>query len=230
MRPLLIINMSHTILFTIFIGQHFQQHMTKQKPSQQYIDAHVHLVDFMQETEGLRSLIQAMDRANVKKSVVCGIPLKKKWEYFEPQKPQYILENNSPCYYFSGTDEILAHEYQNLPKHQQQRIAPLLCGFNPTDVSAIDYVKNMFIKYPFWKGIGEIFFRHGNITNLTEGETPRVNHPAILPLFKFCEENNIPVLVHQNITALGDKKEQRYLHEFTETLERDTRTTRKQKH
>jgi hypothetical protein len=38
-----------------------------------------------------------------------------------------------------------------LSEKQHKKFAPHLCGFNPTDKYAIEYVKYMYEKYPFWK-------------------------------------------------------------------------------
>jgi hypothetical protein len=44
------------------------------------IDAHLHFVDFIQETDGIHKLLAAMDTGGIAKAVVFGLPLKKKWE------------------------------------------------------------------------------------------------------------------------------------------------------
>ena len=38
------------------------------------IDAHLHVVNFIQETPGGNALIEAMDKANVDKAVIFGLP------------------------------------------------------------------------------------------------------------------------------------------------------------
>ena len=81
---------------------------------QAVIDAHLHFVDFIQDTDGIRRLLKAMDAGNVRKAVIFGLPVKKKWEAFEKKPPHYYLDDNSPCYYFNQTDEILANQLQEL--------------------------------------------------------------------------------------------------------------------
>ena len=188
------------------------------------IDAHLHFVDFLQETDGMKKLIKNMDKANVKKSVVFGLPVVKKWDYFEPKKPHYYLDDESKCYYYSATDYVVAKEYEKLSKKDQKRIAPLLCGFNPTDCGSIRYVEKMFNQFPFWKGIGELFLRHDDLTNLTEGEISRINHPACFPIYEFCAGKKFPVLIHQNSSSVGDKKGFLYLKEFEYVLKNFPKT------
>ncbi len=189
------------------------------------IDMHLHFVDFLQKTDGFESLLHAMDKANVSKNVIFGLPVKKKWEYFEPKKPTYYLGDNSKCYYFSSSDEIVAQEFLKLTKEQQKKFAPTLCAFNPTDRCAIDYVIYMFEKYPFWKGIGEVLLRHDDLTNLTLEETARANHPALDPIYEFCAGKKIPVCLHQNSTSIGIHDKYEYLHEIRESIEKHPDTT-----
>lgn len=42
-----------------------------------YSDAHLHYVDFFQETEGMPALLKAMDEAGVEQSMISGIPVAK---------------------------------------------------------------------------------------------------------------------------------------------------------
>lgn len=69
------------------------------------IDTHVHGVDFLQQTEGFKNLIEKMKNSNIEKSVVFGLSVKKKWEYFEPKKPHY---------YFSIYNNLLKSDYLSM--------------------------------------------------------------------------------------------------------------------
>jgi len=188
------------------------------------VDMHLHLVNFLQTTEGIKQLLKALTQGNVHKAVVFGLPVKKKWESFEPLKPSYYLDDDSRCYYWVGTDELVAHEYNRLSLHDQNRLAPCLCGFNPTDMACIDYLEYMFDKYPFWKGIGEILCRHDDLTNLTLEETARVNHAALKKVFEFGAKKKIPVCVHQNSTSVSLPGQYEYLHELRDVLDRHSDT------
>jgi predicted TIM-barrel fold metal-dependent hydrolase len=188
------------------------------KTIQPVIDAHVHFVDFIQDTDGIQRLLEAMDAGNVTKAVVFGLPVKKKWEVFEKKPPHYYLDDNSPCYYFNQTDEILASQFQKLPGAARKRFAPLLCGFNPTDKYAVRDVERMLDKYPFWRGVGEVLCRHDDLTNLTNEETARVNHPALFDIYELCAGKKLPVLVHHNSTSVSIHDEYEHLHELEEVL------------
>ncbi len=189
------------------------------------IDMHLHLVDFLQATEGLNRLLESMNRGNIRQAVVFGIPVKKKWDWVEPLRPAYYLDDDSRCYYWVGTDELVAHEYNRLSRQEQECLAPCLCGFNPTDMACIDYIEHMFEKYPFWKGIGEIMCRHDDLTNLTLDETARVNHAALRKVMEFAAKKKIPVCVHHNSTSVNLHAEYEYLHELQDVLDRHPDTT-----
>ena len=43
-----------------------------------YSDAHLHYVDFFQETEGMPALLKAMDQAGIDQSMISGVSVAKK--------------------------------------------------------------------------------------------------------------------------------------------------------
>jgi len=184
------------------------------------IDSHIHFVDFVQKTNGMDELLEGMDNSNVKKAVLFGVSIIQKWNAVERIAPVYYLDDDSKCYYYSRTDEIVAEHYLRLSQKNQQRIAPCICGFNPTDMFAVEYVKEMFEKYPFFKGVGEIFFRHDDLTRMTMGEIARPNHPAMLRVYEFCSEKQLPFLLHHNSMSVGGKEDFKYMSEFTEILKK----------
>ncbi|MDD2487098.1 MAG: amidohydrolase family protein [Candidatus Gracilibacteria bacterium] len=184
-------------------------------PEFEMIDTHVHVINFVQETEGLDKLIYYMDKANIKKAVIFGMPLKKTWGEHEKKSPEYYLDDDNECYYYSFTDGIVAEEYNKLDESQKERFYPLICGFNPMDINAIKHIENMFKYYPgVFCGIGEILLRHDDLTFLTQGEPPRLNNKAIFPILEFATEYDLPVLIHNNISAPGVSDHPKYLYEL----------------
>ncbi|MAY35775.1 MAG: 5-oxo-L-prolinase [Spongiibacteraceae bacterium] len=169
------------------------------------VDAHLHYVNFMQETNGTRELLEAMDKAGVEKAWIFGLPVIKKWDASAPKRPRYYLGDESPLYYFSGTDDILARDLLSLPAEQRERFAPFISGFNPTDMNAADQVEMLIKRYPgFWQGIGEVLTRHDALTALTAGETPRADHPALMKVYKVAARHKMPVLLHSNLSSLRE--------------------------
>jgi len=201
------------------------------------VDMHLHFVDFLQQTDGFHTkthpktgekvvgLLESMEEGYIQKNVVFGLPVKKKWEFFEPVKPHYYLDDDSKAIYWPSTDEIVASHYLGLSEEESHRIAPTLVGFDPTDMCAIDYVEEMFEKYPFWAGIGEVLLRHDDLTNMTLDEVPRANHPALKAIYEFCIKKELPICLHQNSTSVASDLSAEtagpyiYLHELREVLE-----------
>jgi hypothetical protein len=166
-------------------------------------DCHLHLVDFLQRTDGIQAAMAAMDRCGVEEAVVSGMPLVKEWPSEERIRPDYYLSDDSRCYWYSATDVLVARQVQSLPQQQQKRFHPTICGFNGADRNAVDHIKRMIDWYPdFWQGIGEVMTRHDDLTALTYGEPARANNRALSAVFTFAGEHDLPVFLHSNIGSV----------------------------
>jgi len=189
------------------------------------IDAHLHVVNFIQETPGGEALIHYMDQANVGRSVVFGLPVSKAWTEYDREPPDYYLANDAPCYYYGYTDVVVAEMVRALPPAQQNRLYPLICGLNPVDRHGLRHVERLYAQYPdVWSGIGELLLRHDDLTVYTYGENARANHRALWPIYEFAAEYDLPVLVHHNVTSVTRSDHAVYLHEFEEALREFPRT------
>ena len=184
-----------------------------------YNDCHVHVVNFMQQGEGLDALLKSMDENNINHAMITGIGVMKKWAETEPQKPKYYLSDAAPVYWYSGTDYRLLNEYKSLKEEDQKRLHPFITGFNPTDLNAAAQLEQMIKTDPkVWQGVGEVFTRHDDLSAITEGETPRANHQALKKLYKMAGKYDLPVLLHSNLTSKRDKG-WLYLEELEDALE-----------
>ena len=183
------------------------------------VDAHLHIVNFVQETPGAEELLRQLDGANVAHAVVFGLPITKMWTEYDRERPDYYLANDAPCYYYAYTDVIVAEMVRSLPPAQQDRLYPLICGFNPVDRYAIRHVERMYEQYPeVWSGIGELLLRHDDLTAFTYGENARANHQALWAVYEFAAEYDLPVLLHQNVTSVTKSDHPTYLHELEEAV------------
>jgi hypothetical protein len=170
-------------------------------------DCHLHLLDFRQRTDGIRAVVAAMDRSGVDSAVISGMPVVKMWSQNERRQPQYYLEDDAPCYWYSATDMLVAREVLSLPLEQQARFHPTICGINSSDRNAVDHVQRMIDSYPgFWRGIGEVMARHDDLSALTYGEPPRANNFALNRVFKFAGQHDLPVWIHTNISSVWLKE------------------------
>ncbi|WP_395745585.1 amidohydrolase family protein [Prosthecobacter sp.] len=187
-------------------------------------DCHLHLVDFLQRTDGATAALAAMTKSGVTDAIVSGMPLVKQWSESDPRQPQYYLEDDARCYWYSATDMLVAREIQALPETDRKHFHPIICGFNGADRNAVDHVRRMIEWNPgFWLGIGEVMTRHDDLSALTYGETARANNQSLHRIYELAAELDLPVFVHSNISSVW-KREPIYLHEFEEAVQQHPKT------
>jgi hypothetical protein len=110
--------------------------------------------------------------------------------------PTYYLDDNAPCGTYSAPTSWSPPSWGRRPT-QRGRVAPLICGFDPTDLLAADHVELMIARHDGWRGIGEVLLRHDDLTELTYGENARAGHPALDPVLDVCEVRGWPFSFHQ---------------------------------
>lgn len=188
------------------------------QPVRRYADAHLHYVDFFQESEGMPALLEQMEAAGIAHAILLGMPVMKKWHEDEPKQPRYYQGDDAPLYWYSATDVLVAEAVRSLPKGQRRRFAPFISGFNPNDKHATRHVEAMLELYPdLWAGIGEVFTRHDDLTAMIEGETPRANNEAMQRIYRLAARHDLLVLLHSNLTSVRES-EPIYLPELEEAL------------
>ena len=183
-----------------------------------YSDAHLHYVDFFQESQGMTPLLEAMAAGCIDHVLISGIPVAKKWHEDEPKRPRYYAGDDAGAYWYSATDVLVADAVKRLPAEQRERFHPFLSGFNPNDKNSDAHIRRMLELDPgLWQGIGEVFTRHDDLTALTQGETPRANNEAMTRVYHLAAEYDLPVLLHSNITSQRERNPL-YLAEIEEPL------------
>lgn len=171
-----------------------------------YSDAHLHYVDFFQESDGMDKLLKRMAEANVEHVMLSGIPVAKKWDENEPKRPRYYAGDDANAYWYSATDVLIAHAYKQLPSEQRRRFHPFLSGINPNDKNADAHIRRMLEMDPgLWEGIGEIFTRHDDLTALIHGDAPRADNEALARVYHLAAEYDLPVMLHSNITSKRER-------------------------
>ncbi len=184
----------------------------------------------------IEAVLWAMDRANVSHALVTGMPFLKKWSEDEPVRPAYYLDATSRVVRARDTDYHVALAIEDFKREggetarvQLKRLYPCVSGFDSTDLGAVDMIAKRMKEFPgVFKCIGEVMSRHDDLTNLTTGERPRANHPALLRIFDFAGEQGIPVSIHHNIAPVspGDKpKKPLYLAELLDAFNEFPDTT-----
>ncbi|MDY4611859.1 MAG: amidohydrolase family protein [Sphaerochaetaceae bacterium] len=188
------------------------------------VDSHLHCLDFLQRADGFGPLVEKMDEAGVSEAVLFGMAMSKRWDEHAPNKPACYLGNDSRAYYFSETDYIMLEQYEKESDAVQARFFPFVCGMNPNDRNAVEYISQLLDLYPGEiYGIGELMSRRDDLTALTYGEPTRTDHPAFLAIYDLAAEKGLPVLIHHNIAG-AYMDDPIYLEELERALEHNRKT------
>ena len=141
-------------------------------------DAHVHLVDFLQNGDFLENgelvasspqatlpvgqrgkrieaLLWAMDRAGVQHAMVSGLAFLKKWSENDPIRPAYYLDSSSRVLPARDTDYTVALAIEDYRlSHggeagaQLGRLHPFVAGVDTTDLGAVDMIVKRMKEFP----------------------------------------------------------------------------------
>ncbi|MCP4246532.1 MAG: hypothetical protein GY778_05735 [bacterium] len=182
----------------------------------------------------LTLFLKDMQTAGVDHAMVSGMPFLKKWSANEPfGRPKYYLDSSSRMVRARDTDYLIGAAVVDYKRkfadnaeqlRKLGRLYPFVCGFDGTDLGAVDLVIKRIKEFPgVWKGIGEVMSRHDDLTNLTTGERPRADHPALKRLCRFAGGAFLPVSIHHNIAPISrspnEIKEPVYLDELVELFD-----------
>ena len=180
-----------------------------------YSDAHLHYVDFFQESEGMPALLKAMDAAGVDQSMISGIPVAK-WHEDEPSARvttpvmMPMLTGTAPPTPMWRPRSSSCHRSSVNASTVPERVQP---GGQERRQPYRAYARSV---PGYGRGIGEVFTRHDDLTALTSGETPRANE-AMTRIYHLAAERDLPVLLHSNITSKRERNPL-YLAEIEEPL------------
>jgi hypothetical protein len=191
-------------------------------------DSHFHLTNYVQEGIDVRQFLKIMgDR--VGRSTLFGIPLQQQWSYGNSGEfaPTYYLQSDAPLYYYSFTDAFIASAYRSLPKEQQARFDPMITGFNPADMYAVDHIRRVLKTFPgVFSGIGEFSIHKEFVSAKISGETASLTNPALDRILDFAAESGLVVILHNDIDVPFAKAdaEPAYLAQMKALLKRHQRT------
>ena len=175
-----------------------------------YNDSHVHLTNYVQEGTDIHDYLKIMGD-KVGRSLLFGLPLQQKWSYLnsEDEAPTYYLDSDAKMYYYSFNDAMMAYEYGKLNEKEKERFDPMITGFNPNDMYAVDHIKRVLKMYPnTFVGLGEFSIHKEFVSAKISGETATLNNEALDRVFDFAAESGLVVLFHNDIDVpFNTKKE-----------------------
>jgi hypothetical protein len=172
-------------------------------PSSSYIvnDSHLHLTNYVQQGTDIRDLLKIMGN-KVGRVALFGIPLQQTWAYANTGDfaPTYYLQSDAPLYYYSFTDAFIAMAYRSLQPAEQRRFDPMITGFNPTDMYAVDHIRRVLETFPgVFSGIGEFTIHKEFVSAKVAGETASLTNPALDRILDLAGEIGLVVILHNDV-------------------------------
>lgn len=186
-------------------------------------DAHFHLTNYIQEGPDIHEFLKMMGDT-VGRVALFGIPLQQTWSYENTGNfaPTYYLQSDAPLYYYSFTDAYIALQYESLTAEQKARFDPMITGFNPADMYAVDHIRRVLKTFPgVFSGIGEFTIHKEFVSGKVAGEIPSLTDPALDRILDFAAEAGLIVLLHCDIDVpFGSTTEPVYMKQMRDLLSR----------
>ena len=192
-------------------------------------DSHVHLTNYVQQGPDVHDFLKTMGTV-VGRAALFGIPLQQTWSYENSGDfaPTYYLQSDAPLYYYSFTDAWIATQYLSLSPAERARFDPMITGFNPADMYAVDHIRRVLKVFPgVFSGIGEFTIHKEFVSAKVAGPTASLTDPALDRIFAFAEETGLLVLIHEDIDTPFAKEgaEPAYLAQMKALLARHPKAT-----
>jgi hypothetical protein len=198
-------------------------------PEYEFNDSHFHLTNYIQQGTDLRAFL-AMMGTRVGRVALFGIPLQQQWSarVDGDNAPTYYLNTDAPLYYYSFTDAYIAMAYRALSPEQRARFDPMISGFNPTDLYAVDHIKRVLEMFPgVFTGIGEFTIHKEFVSAKVAGGVASLLDPALDSILSFAEETGLLVIIHNDVDVPFAKPGSKpaYLEQMRALLKRHSGTT-----
>jgi hypothetical protein len=192
-------------------------------------DVHFHLTNYIQQGTDIHDFLRIMG-STMGRVAIFGIPLQQQWSYRSDgeRAPTYYLQTDAPLYYYSFTDAWIAMSYRSLTKDEQARFDPMITGFNPTDMYAVDHIRRVLQKFPgVFSGIGEFSIHKEFVSAKIAGEVASLQDPALDRILDFAGEAGLVVLIHNDmdIPFAKEGSEPAYLERMKAVLKKHPQTT-----
>jgi len=216
------------VVLGAYIGLRTQSAVSQAAVSYELNDVHFHLTNYVQEGTDIHAFLKMMGN-KVGRVALFGIPLQQEWSYQNSGDfaPTYYLQTDAPLYYYSFTDAYIAMAYRSLSKEEQARFDPMITGFNPADMYAVDHIRRVLKTFPgVFSGIGEFTIHKEFVSAKVAGETASLLNPALDRILDFAAEVGLIVLIHNDMDVPFAKagSEPAYLAQMKAVLKRHPKT------
>ena len=223
-------NLVRLILLTLATLQvSAQEKSAAGPPAPLFHDSHFHLTNYVQKGTDVKRYLEIMGD-KIGRSTLFGIPLQQTWAHANSGEfaPTYYLQSDAPLYYYSFTDAFIASAYKGLTPQQQLRIDPMITGFNPADMYAVDHIRRVLETFPgVFTGIGEFTIHKEFVSSKVAGNTASLSDPALDRVLEFAGDVGLVVILHNDIDMPFAKQgaEPVFLSQMKALLRRHPRTT-----
>lgn len=166
-------------------------------------DSHFHLTNYIQEGTDIKKFLQIMGD-KVERSTLFGIPLQQQWSdrISGPHAPIYYLDTDAKLYYYSFTDAHIAMAYNSLNQEEKKRFDPMITGFNPTDMYAVDHIKRVLKTFPgVFVGLGEFTIHKEFVSSKVAGDVASLQDKALHNILDFAGKVGMVVILHSDMHA-----------------------------
>jgi len=131
-------------------------------------------------------------------------------------------------YYYSFVDAIIAHEYNTLNEQEKKRFDPMITGFNPNDMYAVEHIKRLLKMYPkTFVGLGEFSIHKEFVSSKIQGASAVLMSKSLERILTFAAEAGLPVIFHNDIdTPMNNRTElPSYAKQMYRLLKKHSKTT-----
>ena len=200
-----------------------------QGAANEFNDSHFHLTNYIQQGLEPRQFLQIMGN-RVSRSTLFGIPLQQQWSYANSGDfaPTYYLQSDAPLYYYSFTDAYIATVYRALSKAEQARFDPMITGFNPADMYAVDHIRRVLATFPgVFTGIGEFSVHKEFVSSKTQPGPASLTDPALDSVLATAGAIGLLAVVHNDMDVPfpADTATPAYLEQMKALVRRHANTT-----
>jgi len=97
-------------------------------------------------------------------------------------------------------DAHIASMYLSLPPAQRARFDPMITGFNPADMYAVDHIERVLRTFPgVFTGIGEFTIHKEFVSSKVAGDTASLTDPALDRILDFAGAVGLVVILHNDL-------------------------------
>jgi len=192
-------------------------------------DSHFHLTNYIQEGTDIKKMLAIMGD-KVGRAVLFGIPLQQQWSERisgEKNPPKYYLDTDAHLYYYSFTDAYVAMAFNSLTPDEKKRFDPMITGFNPTDMYAVDHIKRVLKTFPgVFSGIGEFTIHKEFVSSKIAGDVASLTDKALDRILDFTAESGLIAIIHNDFHTPFPKEgaEPTYFQQMKDLLRRHSDT------